>query len=270
MTAPDVSIQLYSVYKELDRELDGTLARLAAIGFTNVEAFDFVRRADALKASLERHGLAAPTGHAILIEEEVTTPDGLLAVPPAAETFEAAAVLGMQIVIDPFLAPARWVDRDSVLRSADKFNERAEQAAGYGLRVGYHNHDHELRPVIDGLPALELFAQHLNPDVALEVDVYWAAASGQDPVGLLRRLGDRVQALHIKDGPMKGEPSALSGKLPMDQLPAGQGDVPLKEAIAAAPNARYAVVEFDHYAGDIFDGVAASYAYLTGILGDAR
>ncbi|WP_431279189.1 sugar phosphate isomerase/epimerase family protein [Leifsonia poae] len=221
MTTPQPSVQLYSVYKALDADLDGTLARLAGIGFANVEAFDFVRRAAELKTSLDRHGLAAPTGHAILIEEEVNTPDGILTVPPAEETFEAAAKLGIEIVIDPYLAPPRWADRDSILRSAERLNKRAEQAATFGLRVGYHNHDHELLSVIDGVTGLEIFAEQLDPAVALEVDLYWATASGRDPIALLTRLGDRVHALHIKDGPMAGGRS--SANLPTDQTPAGQG-----------------------------------------------
>ena len=268
MTTPQPSIQLYSVHRALDADLDGTLGRLAAIGFTNVEAFDFVRRAAELKTSLDSHGLAAPTGHAILIEEEVATPDGLLTVPPVEETFEAAATLGLEIVIDPYLAPPRWADRDSILRSAERLNTRAEQAAAYGLRVGYHNHDHELLSVIDGVTGLEVFAEQLEPSVALEVDLYWATAAGQDPAALLARLGDRVQALHIKDGPMSGGVS--SAQLPTNQTPAGEGDVPLRAAIEAATAARFAVVEFDHYEGDIFEGVAASFAYLTDTLETVR
>lgn len=268
MTTPQTSVQLYSVHEALDADLDGTLARLAEIGFTNVEAFDFVRRPAELKASLDRYGLSSPTGHAILIEEDVATPDGLLTVPPAEETFEAAAALGLEIVIDPYLAPPRWTDRDTILRSAERLNERAAQAAAYGLRVGYHNHDHELIATIDGVTGLEFFAQHLDPSVALEVDLYWATASGQDPVALVTRLGERVQALHIKDGPMRDGIS--TAELPTDQTPAGAGDVPLVAALAAASSARFAVVEFDHYAGDIFEGVAASFRHLDGILEGAR
>ena len=147
-----------------------------------------------------------------------------------------------------------------MLRSADTLNARAELAKTYGLRVGYHNHDHELRSIIDGQTALELFAANLDPAVVLEVDVYWATASGQDAPALLRRLGDRVKALHLKDGPMREGIS--TAELPTDQKPAGQGDVPLAEVLAAAPGAEFGVIEFDHYDGDIFDGVAQSFTHL--------
>ena len=268
MTVPEISVQLYAIHHELDADLDGSLGRLAEIGFRNVEAFDFVRRVDALKTSFERHGLSAPTAHALILTDAVDTPDHLLKVATAAETFEAAAALGIKLVIDPFVAADQWTSRTDVERTAGTLNARAEEAAAYGLKVGYHNHDHELTSVIDGRPALEVFADLLDPSVLLEVDLYWAAASGVDPVALVQRLGDRVHAVHIKDGPMRAGISTR--ELPKDQCPAGKGDVPLTAALAASSAIAYAVVEFDHYQGDIFAGIAESYAFLDMALAAAR
>lgn len=264
MTTPDISIQLYSVNRPLVEDLNGTLGRLADIGFTNVEAFDFVRRADQLKQSFAQHGLSAPTGHAILIEENATTPDGILTVPTVEETFQAAVTLGIETVIDPYVGPAGWATLDAVRRTAARLNERAHQAAEYGLRVGYHNHDHELTSFIYGTPALEVFATYLDPAVVLEVDLYWATAGGQDAAALLTRLGNRVQAVHVKDGPMRGHIS--TAQMPTDQVPAGQGDVPIAASLSAGSSLRYAVVEFDSYEGDIFEGIAASQSYLTSLM----
>jgi sugar phosphate isomerase/epimerase len=262
---PEISVQLYSIHSELDADLDGSLRRLAEIGLRTVEAFDFVRRADALKASFDAYDLTAPTAHAILIEDEgVTTPDGLLTVPPAEETFAAAVTLGAQVVIDPYVAPERWTTLADVQRNADRLNARAIQAAEFGLKVGYHNHDHELSSLIDGRPALEVFADLLDPAVLLEVDLYWATAGGADPVALLRRLGDRVVAVHAKDGPMRTGITAR--ELPKDQQPAGAGDVPLAAVLTAGLPIKYAVIEFDHYEGDTFAGIAESFAYLRSTL----
>jgi len=264
VSAPDISVQLYSIHQALDQDLDSSLARLADIGLRTVEAFDFVRRADALKESFDRHGLSSPTAHAILIEEEVKTPDGLLSVPPVEETFAAAAKLGVSVVIDPFVPPDRWTSLADIQRTADRLNTRASQAADHGLRVGYHNHDHELSAQIDKRSALEAFADLLDPSVLLEVDLYWAAAGGVDPVGLVQRLGERVHAVHVKDGPMR--PGITARQLPTDQLPAGRGDVPLAAVLSEAPGISYAVIEFDHYEGDIFSGIAESYRFLTSTL----
>jgi sugar phosphate isomerase/epimerase len=261
MTTPQISVQLYSVYGPSEADLDGTLGKLADIGFRNVEAFDFVRRVDALKAAFDKYGLVSPTAHAILVEEGAATPDGLLTTPPADEVFAAAKALGVDVVIDPYVPPARWADLESVTNSARRLNEAAAKAAEYGLRVGYHNHDHEFTSMIDGKTAYEVFVGLLDPAVVLELDLYWATAGGQDAPALLERLGDRVIAVHVKDGPMR--PGITAANLPDDQVPAGQGDVPLAACLGAGSGVKYAVVEFDKYAGDIFEAIAESYSFLS-------
>jgi len=262
MTSPKISVQLYSIHPELAADLDGSLGKIAEIGLTTVESFDFVRQVDALKAAYTKYGLSSPTGHAILIQDEgATTPDGLLTVPPVEETFAAAKELGIEIVIDPYVGPEQWQTLDQVRATADRLNERAAQAAAHGLAVGYHNHDHELSLTIDGRPVLEVFADLLDPAVVLEVDLYWAAAGGADPVALLQRLGSRVRAVHTKDGPLR--PGLSAANLPNDQRPAGQGDVPLAAVLSQVTGIDYAVIEFDHYEGDTFDGIAQSFGWLT-------
>ena len=184
---------------------------------------------------------------------------------PAEETFAAAVTLGTQVVIDPVVAQDRWTTLADVQRNADRLNARAAQAQIFGLHVGYHNHDHELSSMIDGRSALEVFADLLEPSVLLEVDLYWATAGGADVVPLLQRLGDRVVAVHAKDGPMR--PGITDRELPKDQRPAGQGDVPLAAALTAGLPIRYAVIEFDHYGGDTFAWIAESFAFLQSTLG---
>jgi len=266
MTTPTISVQLYSIHEALDADLDGSLGRLAETGLTTVEAFDFVRRADALKASFDRYGLSSPTAHAVLIEKEAKTPDGLLTRPPAEEVFAAAQTLGVQVVIDPYVPLEHWQTIEDVQRNADRLNEASAKAAELGLKVGYHNHDHELSATIDGTPVLEVFAGLLDPAVLLEVDLYWAAAGGVDPVALLERLGDRVVAVHVKDGPIVAGTS--SRQMPLTQQPAGTGDVPLAAALEAAKSAQYSVIEFDHYEGDIFAGIGESYSWLRKTFGN--
>ena len=129
MTTPQISVQLYSIHEELDADLDGSLAKLADTGLTTVEAFDFVRRADALKASFDRYGLSSPTAHAVLIEKEANTPDGLLTRPPAEEVFAAAQALGVQVVIDPYVPAEHWQTMEDVQRNADRLNEAAAKGA---------------------------------------------------------------------------------------------------------------------------------------------
>ncbi|MYW63013.1 TIM barrel protein [Streptomyces sp. SID8379] len=255
---PQLSVQLYSVRDALKADEDGTLARLAATGLRNVEVFDFVKRPKELADALARHGLGARTGHA-----------GIAA--PGQErdalerTFAAARTLGLETVYEPMVPASRWADAEQIARTADLLAEAASVAADHGLRVGYHNHSQEFTPTIDGVSAYEWFAARLDDTVDLELDVYWASAGGNDVVALLERLGTRVTALHIKDGAVIDDP--FTSGAPFDhaltrQVPAGQGEIPVDAALAAAPNAAYAIVEFDTYAGDIFEGIAGSVAHL--------
>lgn len=257
------SVQLFTVKDALEADLDGTLAEVARRGFTAVEPYDFVRRAAPLAAALTAQGLAAPTGHAFLASESFVNPDGSgtkLPVPTPDEVFDAADTLGMGTVIDPYTEPARWESREQVEETARLLNGAAEIAAARGLRVGYHNHAHELEAQFDGITGLELLAELLDPRVVLEVDLYWAARAGVDPAALLAKLGDRVVAVHVKDGTL--DPEAIKAYPPADQVPAGTGVVPLDEALAAASALEFAIVEYDAYAGDLFDGIEQSRRFL--------
>lgn len=261
MTNPSISIQLWTVRDELTADLDGTLARLSAIGFGNVEAFGFVTRADELAAAFARHGISCPTGHASLASASENPFDASIPAPTHAEVFAAAAKLGMTTVFDPFVAPDRWETLEEITKTAELLNAAAAVAAEHGITVGYHNHNQEFLNTIDGRFALEIFADLLDEGVGLELDLYWATAGGAEVVPLLERLGDRVIALHIKDGTLEPLPSL--GSVPTDQVPAGEGVVQLDAALKAAASARYAIVEFDAYPGDIWQGVTAGHAFLT-------
>ncbi|TXK18746.1 sugar phosphate isomerase/epimerase [Homoserinibacter sp. GY 40078] len=243
MPRPSLSVQLYTVRDAIAADADGTLARLAQLGFRNVEPYDLPAFAPVLEPALAAHGLAAPTSHASLVGEADL--DAALA---------AASALGVEILIEPAVMPERWGDRDAIAAVASELAEAARRAADHGMRVGYHNHHWETEIRIDGAHAIEVFADLLPDDVALELDTYWAAVGGADPVALLERLGERVAAIHVKDGPVTSDTS--------QQQPAGQGELPIREILAAAPNAR-PVLEFDEYAGDLFDGLAAGVEFVT-------
>lgn len=247
---PELSVQLYSVRERLADDFAGSVARLREIGFNRVEPFAMVDYAPELKSALADNGLSAPTTHQSLADGDLDT------------IFATAAELGIGTVIHPFTPPDQWTTRDDVERVAGLLNLAAERASGHGLRVGYHNHDWELRLQLDGQSSLEVLADLVDPTVVLQVDTYWAAVGGQDVPALLGRLGAKVIALHLKDGPLNG--------VAADQLPLGQGDLQAAQIVSAATALEVPVIEFDGYAGDIFDGMAAAYGYATGTLGFPR
>jgi sugar phosphate isomerase/epimerase len=236
------SLQLYTVRNAIQEDLSGTIKKVAQLGFSQVEPYNFVATANELGAALRENGLTAPSGHAPLLSQDQD------------EIFAAAKELGITTVIDPFIPADRWQSAEDVQATAAQLNEAAKKGAEYGVRVGYHNHQWELESIIEGRTALEYFADLLDPELVLEVDTYWVAVGGQDPVDILTKLGDRVKFIHIKDGPLTTDTKA--------QLPAGKGKVAVLDVIAAAKSLEAGVVEFDDYDGDIFDGIAQSLKFL--------
>jgi tRNA nucleotidyltransferase (CCA-adding enzyme) len=240
-SSAELSVQLYAVRAALADDLDATLARIAAIGFRQVEPFDLLTFRDGLAAGLPAHGLTAPTAHCDLLS---ASPDAI---------FDAAVQLGIGTLVQPWVSPDRWQTEDGVRTLASELSAVARRAAERGLRVGYHNHHFELTSLFGGRHALEVFADLLDPEVVLEVDTYWAYAGGADVPALLGRLGGRVVALHVKDGD--------GGLDTSKQVAVGSGTLPIRDIVGAAPSA-LRVVELDDTAGDMFEAIRASREFL--------
>jgi sugar phosphate isomerase/epimerase len=220
-----LAVQLWTVREELATDLDGVLRQLAEIGYGAVEPFDVVSDPSGLRASLDAAGLVAPSVHG-------KTEQG-------AALFDGAKAVGAETVYIAYEPPERFATVDSVRELAGELREFAATAAGYGLRAGYHNHDHELSSILDGRTALEILAELAGEQLELEVDIYWAATGGQDVAALLGRLGERVTALHVKDGPaVRGEPMTA----------VGAGTLPIAEIIRSAPWVQRYIVEEDECA----------------------
>jgi sugar phosphate isomerase/epimerase len=220
-----LAVQLWTVREELAGNQDGILRQLAGIGYGAVEPFDVVSDPSGLRASLDAAGLIAPSVHGRLEQ--------------GAAVFDGALAVGAGTVYVAYQPPERFATLDNVRDLAAELREFAAAAAAQGLRAGYHNHDFELSTVLDGRTALEVLAEHTGDEVLLELDIYWAATGGQDVAALLGRLGSRVRALHVKDGPaVRGEPMTS----------VGAGRVPVAEILRSAPWVEWHIVEEDECA----------------------
>ncbi|MGO4586829.1 sugar phosphate isomerase/epimerase family protein [Arthrobacter sp. 2RAF6] len=235
------SLQLYTVRDALGSDLLGTLGKLSAMGFECVEPF-MIGKYPQLVAALSDFGLKAPTAHA-----------SFMAVPDPERVFEISAKLGVETLIEPHVPVQDWSSSGGPLRIADRLNSLANRAAQFDIQLGYHNHHHELETLSHGAPALLEFAGALEPEVVLEVDTYWAATGGVDPAELLESLGNKVIAIHLKDGP-----ATLDKSL---QVALGEGALNVPAILSAAPHA-LRVIEFDDTAGDIFEAIGRSEKYL--------
>jgi sugar phosphate isomerase/epimerase len=244
LTSNPLALQLYSVRDQLPAGRRAVLEAIRSFGYGAVEPYDVRTDPDALRADLEEAGLGVCSVHARALGEDA----GVL--------LDGARRVGADTVIIPSVPAERFADRDAITALARDLNEGAAQAAGQGLRLGYHNHAFEL-PAVGGRTGLEVLADALDPAVLLEVDTYWAAVGCQDPdavPALLGRLGDRVRYLHVKDGPVTRDD-------PMTAV--GTGRMPVAEILAAAPAAEWHVVELDRCATDMLTAVRDSIGWLT-------
>lgn len=253
MTPGILSVQLYTFRDAYAADAAGTIARIAGMGFKYIEPFgignhglsnaDKVERAQQLRALLDANGMQAPTAH-------TAAPMG----ENAEAVLDAIQELGttLPVISWPGEVPGFERDvmnsKDGTERFADALSEASRHAQSRGLALGYHNHWWEWSDV-GGQAAYDLLLSRVDPAVFVEIDTYWAHTGGQDMPALLRRLGERVKALHLKDGP--ATPDA-------DQTPLGTGKVDYAAAIAAAPSARWHVLEMDRTAGDVFAEVGQS------------
>jgi sugar phosphate isomerase/epimerase len=246
-----LSVQLYTVRAELAEDRDGVLRQLADLGFGAVEPFQPTADPTGFRKVADDLGLVVSSAHAM----------GLLD-PDPNPVFDAIATLGTDLAIVPAgIAQEDFATRDGVSRAADLLNALSAKAASHGLRLGYHNHWWEFEPVIDGKHALEVLAELLAPEVFLEIDTYWAAVGGADVPSVLRGLGSRVEAVHVKDGPVvKGEPNVA----------VGTGAMPVAEVLGAAPANAWRIIEFDACATDLFSAIGESRGYVEALEGDGN
>ena len=81
---------------------------------------------------------------------------------------------------------------------ADELNGAAEKIEPSGLKVGYHNHQAEWKPVA-GVRPMEVLAKNTKPSIMLQLDVGTCLDAGSDPVAWIRANPGRLHSLHLKD-----------------------------------------------------------------------
>lgn len=196
--AGKISIQLYTVRNQIAIDFDGTLDRLAEIGYRRVEHAGFVgRTVQEFKAALDERGIWSSSGH-------VGIPQPFNATTWAASLADSK-VLGSKYIVHPYFgADANGPIRDRAVWSAfaADLNKAGRQARAAGLKFGYHNHNAEFLPLSDGSgkTGYDILVEETDPRfVHFEVDLYWAWRGAVDPVDLFRKIGRRVLQYHVKD-----------------------------------------------------------------------
>lgn len=276
-----IALQAHTIRAELAADWEGTLRRVAALGYDALEMTWPLARARGLTAAGWRAWLAArlhgdwhDSGNgqsfagwrawlaARLHDDWPDSGSGQSFTIPALHAplplggqqqpvLRLAERLGASWLVAS-LGEADFATPDAVQRTCDRLNAAAAVAAHHGLRLAYHNHWWEFASV-QGQSPFEQMLELLDPTIDFEVDVYWVQTAGHDPAALLRRLGSRAPLLHLKDGP-------ATRSAPMTAL--GQGVMDIPAVLAAAAPDSWWIVELDRCATDMLAAVQQSHTYL--------
>ncbi len=207
---PDILIQLYSVHEHLRADYAGTLGRLHDAGVRNAELFWFDGQPPV--ADMQRmftdSGIRPMAMHVNFDVLSRSLP----------KVIDACRTLSVRDVVLPWIAPE--------MRAADGFwrsfgrqlNKFGSELQLSGIAFGYHNHDFEFAPVAPELPMQVLLDTTDAALVFWEMDTFWVEFAGQNVLDWMARCGDRIRAIHFKDGRDRRMVELGSGELPWTEI----------------------------------------------------
>lgn len=184
-----LGVQLYSVRHELANDFEGTIARLADMGYEGVEFADYFGMSGTeIKNILDRHNLHCCGTHVYLdvLRDDVFE-----------ETVAFNKALGNNYFIIRWIPEEERNTRETFLQTIDDYNEITERLAAYDMRLGYHNHDYIFQQ-FEGEYLWDILAENTDDRFILQLDTGHAALMEQDPVELIRRHPGRTASIHAK------------------------------------------------------------------------
>ena len=185
-----VGLQLYSVRKDCEKDLPGTIAAVAKMGYQGVEfAGYYGRTADQLAKLLKDNGLRCCGTHTAI---DTLLGDNLQ------ETIDFNKTIGNRYLIVPGLPEKYRNSHQAWLDTAKLFNDLADKVKPQGMLVGYHNHSVEFQ-AMDGELPWDTFYGNTAKDVVMQLDVGNACHGGVDPLPYLYKYPERAITVHVKE-----------------------------------------------------------------------
>ncbi len=246
-----IGLELYTVRDALQKDFEGTLARVAKIGYKEVEFAGYFAHLPEFSPSpkrtreiLEADGLTAPSTH---------VPYSALAQENWPKVIEASRILGHDYIVNPSIDREVLKQADGWKRAAETFNRAGEESQKSGIQLGYHNHVEEFKPLADGkLPYDVLLAESDPKLLKMEIDLGWAHMAGADPIAYFQKYPGRFPLVHVKDFDKNGT-----------MTEAGSGVIDWKAIFAKSDVAgiKHYFVEHDQPTAP-FESIQTSYTYL--------
>jgi sugar phosphate isomerase/epimerase len=277
-----IGLQLYTLGDDVAKDVDATLAKVAAIGFRDLQLPQLYGKKPAdLRAAADRAGVTFSCVHLAAMPQ---IPASMLSMKsdPQRIIDDLGALGATGAVLPIMLLPTDLKPRkgegmlemlvragtesgeDIWKRTAALLSEKAIALKSAGITVGYHNHNMEFAP-IGKSNGFEILAKEADKLVKFEVDVGWVAAAGLDPVAFLNKHKGRVRWLHAKDI----QPSTKTNYgLKMDPTEVGSGKQDWARVLNAAHKAgcqHYYVEQEAPFTMARIDAAAKGYAFLKGL-----
>ena len=254
-----IGLQLYTVRDLMKQDFDGTLAKVAATGYKEVEfAGYFDHSPKDVRAAVDRHGLTAPSAH---IEYKSLSDDKFPAI------IEAAKVVGHEYLVNPWIEEEIRKQPDAWKHAAETFNRAGEASKKAGIQFAYHNHWFEFLPVNGKLP-YDILLTECDPNlVKMELDLCWITVGGQDPLKYFDRYPGRFPLVHVKDvkriPPVTAGGAQDFGSSMKDMTEVGSGIIDWKKIFAQSDKAgiKHYFVEHDNPKKPL-ESIKTSYDYL--------
>lgn len=253
-----VGVQLYSVRDLMKNDFDGTIAKVAQIGYKEVEfAGYFGHSAQQVRDVLSKNGLSAPSTHIQYDELDEKFPS----------VIEFSKAIGLEYIICPWIPEELRKSPDIWKQASEKFNKCGEQTKQAGMQFGYHNHWFEFLPTNGKLPYDELLKMCDPKLVIMEMDLCWITAAGADPLKYFNEYPGRFPLVHVKD--LKKLPKVTQGGSQnfgdtVDLAAVGSGIIDWKRIFAQSDKAgiKHYIVEHDHPKQPL-ENIKKSYEYLS-------
>jgi sugar phosphate isomerase/epimerase len=253
-----VGVQLYTVRDQMKADFEGTIAKVASIGYKEVEfAGYFDHTPQQVRAILDKNGLTAPSTHIQWEELDDKFP----------AVIEASKTIGMKYIVHPWIPEEERKSPDIWKKAADKFNRCGEQTKKAGIQFAYHNHWFEFLPVNGKKPYDELLALCDKDLVKMELDLCWITVGGSDPLKYFAQYPGRFPLVHVKDvkklPPVTQAGTQDFGSSLKDMTEVGSGIIDWKKIFVHSEQAgiKHYIVEHDHPAQP-FESIRISYEYL--------
>jgi len=260
-------IQLYTVDRELKSDVEGTLKRVRAIGYQEVETAGFGGlSAKAFRAALENAGLKCNSSHFFNFGSADPGP-----------LFAEANTLGVHYTVTS--AIGRFTDKpagqvtgaDDYKAMAEFCNELGRKAKRANLQLAYHNHNTEFKDLGHGKCGYDIFIENTDADlVKLELDCGWMVAAGHRPVEYFYRYPNRYQMVHIKDFVKPAKPTTSLDPQSVPQgtvLGTGYIDyIPILKAAKAVGVEHFYVEQEPPFIGmKALEAATKDFAYIHGL-----